>query len=87
MYRLEIVFSRIQSAIFVATIRWLTGNFKFIHDLRPIEKQVHKYQLRAYLYQARGLLGADPSGYSDPYARVVFGNRSAVTQTIKVLLQ
>ena len=49
------------------------------------EKQVHKYQLRAYLYQARGVLGADPSGYSDPYARVVFGNRSAVTHTMKVI--
>ena len=28
------------------------------------ERQVHKYQLRAYLYQARGILGADPTGYS-----------------------
>lgn len=44
---------------------------------------VRKYQLRAYLYQARGLLGADATGYSDPYARVVFGNRSGLTSSIK----
>jgi dysferlin len=44
---------------------------------------VKKYQLRAYLYQARGLLGADPTGYSDPYARVVFGNRSGLTAVTK----
>ncbi|XP_063694280.1 myoferlin-like isoform X6 [Bolinopsis microptera] len=44
---------------------------------------VKKYQLRAYLYQARGLLGADATGYSDPYARIVFGNRSGVTKVIK----
>ena len=42
-----------------------------------------RYQLRAYLYQARGVLGADPSGYSDPYARVVFGNGSGITPVIK----
>jgi len=30
----------------------------------------------------RGLLGADPTGYSDPYARVVFGNRSGCTRTV-----
>lgn len=46
-------------------------------------QDVRKYQLRAYIYQARGLLGADPTGYSDPYARIVFGNRSGVTGVIK----
>ena len=43
---------------------------------------VRRYQLRAYIYQARGLLGADATGYSDPYARVVFGNRSGLTAVI-----
>ena len=43
---------------------------------------VRRYQLRAYIYQARGLLGADATGYSDPYARIVFGNRSGLTETI-----
>ena len=44
---------------------------------------VKRYQLRAYIYQARGILGADPSGYSDPYARIVFGNRSGLTEVVK----
>ena len=51
--------------------------------LTSAERQVHKYQLRAYIYQARGVLGADPTGYSDPYARVIFGNRSAQTKVIE----
>lgn len=46
------------------------------------KSNVRRYQLRTYLYQARGILGADPTGYSDPYARVVFGNRSGVTRTL-----
>ncbi|EDO36863.1 predicted protein, partial [Nematostella vectensis] len=42
----------------------------------------HRYQLRAYLFQARDLLASDPDGVSDPYARVVFGTRSSVTETL-----
>ena len=44
---------------------------------------VKRYQLRAYIYQARGILGADSSGCSDPYARIVFGNRSGLTEVVK----
>ena len=35
--------------------------------------------MRAYIYQARDLLSADDEGYSDPYCRVVIGNRSQKT--------
>ncbi|XP_068709292.1 myoferlin-like isoform X2 [Montipora foliosa] len=42
----------------------------------------HKFQLRAYIYQARDLLAADADGFSDPYARVVFGTQSQVTETL-----
>ncbi|ESN95703.1 hypothetical protein HELRODRAFT_114638 [Helobdella robusta] len=40
------------------------------------------YQLRAYMYQARGLIGSDDTGLSDPFARVVFGHESSVTRVI-----
>ncbi len=30
------------------------------------------YQMRAYVYQARGLLAGDSNGLSDPFARIVF---------------
>ena len=49
-------------------------------------KEVHNYQLRAYLYQARDLFSADTSGLSDPYTRVVFGHQSMSTKIIKETL-
>ncbi|XP_067038375.1 myoferlin-like isoform X1 [Acropora muricata] len=42
----------------------------------------HKYQLWAYIYQARDLLAMDESGMNDAYARVVFGKQSAVTEVL-----
>ncbi|KAG8446273.1 hypothetical protein GDO86_013923 [Hymenochirus boettgeri] len=38
------------------------------------------FQLRAHLYQARGILPADDNGLSDPFARVVFGNQCLTTE-------
>lgn len=38
--------------------------------------------MRAYIYQARSLIGSDSSGLSDPFARVVIGDCSATTQVI-----
>ncbi|XP_046851260.1 myoferlin-like isoform X2 [Xenia sp. Carnegie-2017] len=43
----------------------------------------HKYQLRAYIYQARDLLPSDQGGTSDPYVRVVFGNISQSTEDLQ----
>nr|XP_013189195.1 unnamed protein product [Amyelois transitella] len=42
----------------------------------------HTFQMRAYVYQARSLIGSDSSGLSDPFARVVIGESSATTQVI-----
>lgn len=41
------------------------------------------FQLRAYMYQARSLIGSDASGLSDPYAQIIFGEHSAKTQVSK----
>ena len=41
------------------------------------------YILRAYMYQARTVLGADESGLSDPFARVMFGHSMEETRIIK----
>ncbi|KAL4231637.1 hypothetical protein ACF0H5_009217 [Mactra antiquata] len=42
-----------------------------------------KYQLRAYIYQARDILAMDDSGMSDPFARVSFLTQSMRTENIK----
>jgi len=44
------------------------------------------FQLRAHMYQARGLIGSDESGLSDPFARVVFLDQSQCTQVIEETL-
>lgn len=38
------------------------------------------FQFRAYVYQARSLIGSDASGLSDPFARVIIGENMRVTQ-------
>nr|KAG5693813.1 hypothetical protein BaRGS_004421 [Batillaria attramentaria] len=41
-----------------------------------------KYQLRAYIYQARDLLAADDTGLSDPFAQVCFVTQSMTTEKV-----
>ncbi|KAL5471556.1 hypothetical protein EMCRGX_G029681 [Ephydatia muelleri] len=43
----------------------------------------HKYQLRAYLYQARDMYSADKTGLSDPYCVLGFGRYSARSRVVK----
>lgn len=46
-------------------------------------KESRKYQLRAYIYQARSLIAADTStSSSDPYLVVQFVNQSMKTEVI-----
>ena len=42
--------------------------------------------MRAYVYQARSLIGSDDSGLSDPFARVVVGEYCKTTQVIEETL-
>ncbi|KAK7913699.1 hypothetical protein WMY93_013910 [Mugilogobius chulae] len=46
----------------------------------------HRFQLRCHMYQARGLIAADTTGLSDPFARVTFlshcHNTNIIQQTL-----
>ncbi|KAL8179277.1 UNVERIFIED_CONTAM: hypothetical protein K2H54_062405, partial [Gekko kuhli] len=44
------------------------------------------FQLRAHLYQARGILPADENGLSDPFARVVFSTQCQTTTILEETL-
>ncbi|NXY91251.1 FR1L6 protein, partial [Alcedo cyanopectus] len=46
----------------------------------------HLFQLRAHMYQARGLIAADSSGLSDPFAKVTFTSRCQTTKIISQTL-
>nr|XP_029507423.1 fer-1-like protein 6 [Oncorhynchus nerka] len=46
----------------------------------------HKFQMRAHMYQARGLIAADSTGLSDPFARVTFLTYSHTTAIINQTL-
>ncbi|XP_077968337.1 otoferlin-like isoform X2 [Styela clava] len=48
------------------------------------EKQV--FQLRCHIYMARGLIAADDSGLSDPYAKVIFATCTSTTQVMEETL-
>ncbi|TGZ59552.1 hypothetical protein CRM22_009033 [Opisthorchis felineus] len=49
-------------------------------------QKIHVWHLRAYLFQARSLLGADDTGLSDPYVRCSFQGFSQRTETIMATL-
>ncbi|KAK2849906.1 hypothetical protein Q7C36_008689 [Tachysurus vachellii] len=49
-------------------------------------KEHHKFQLRAHMYQARGLIAADNTGLSDPFARVSFHSNTQCTAIINQTL-
>ena len=42
--------------------------------------------MRAYVYQARSLIGSDDSGLSDPFARVIMGEYCKTTQVLNISL-
>ncbi|XP_072371523.1 fer-1-like protein 4 [Scyliorhinus torazame] len=44
------------------------------------------FQLRAHLYQARGVLAADDTGLSDPFAKVVFSTQCQSTRYLEETL-
>ncbi|KAL7881937.1 hypothetical protein AOLI_G00087860 [Acnodon oligacanthus] len=49
-------------------------------------KEHHEFQLRAHMYQARGLIAADNTGLSDPFARVSFLSNTQRTVIINQTL-
>lgn len=39
-----------------------------------------RYQLRAYVYQARAIIGSDSSGLSDPFAVITYAGQTLKTR-------
>ncbi|XP_066543887.1 fer-1-like protein 6 [Amia ocellicauda] len=53
---------------------------------RLVYKEQGTFQLRAHMYQARGLIAADSTGLSDPFAKVTFVSQSQTTAIINQTL-
>uniref|UniRef100_A0A4W6G201 Fer-1 like family member 6 n=1 Tax=Lates calcarifer TaxID=8187 RepID=A0A4W6G201_LATCA len=51
-----------------------------------VSAEQHQFQLRCHMYQARGLIAADNSGLSDPFARVTYLSHSQTTNIISQTL-
>uniref|UniRef100_A0A671Z1A9 Fer-1 like family member 6 n=1 Tax=Sparus aurata TaxID=8175 RepID=A0A671Z1A9_SPAAU len=51
-----------------------------------LSAEQHRFQLRCHMYQARGLIAADNSGLSDPFARVTYLSHSQTTNVISQTL-
>uniref|UniRef100_U3JIL2 Fer-1 like family member 6 n=1 Tax=Ficedula albicollis TaxID=59894 RepID=U3JIL2_FICAL len=65
----------------------LPSNANSGHSMLPsaaylLYKTPHLFQLRAHMYQARGLIAADSTGLSDPFAKVTFTSRCQTTKII-----
>nr|CAB3264595.1 otoferlin [Phallusia mammillata] len=46
----------------------------------------NQFELRAHMYQARGLLAADDTGLSDPFAKIIFSTHTDNTQVMEETL-
>ncbi|XP_032547095.1 fer-1-like protein 6 [Chiroxiphia lanceolata] len=69
----------------------LLSNTNSGHSVVPspaclLYKTPHLFQLRAHMYQARGLIAADSTGLSDPFAKVTFTSRCQTTKIISQTL-
>ncbi|CAJ1079021.1 fer-1-like protein 6 [Xyrichtys novacula] len=51
-----------------------------------ISAEQNQFQLRCHMYQARGLIAADNSGLSDPFARITFLSNCQTTNVINQTL-
>ena len=50
---------------------------------RYLSTDRHVFQLRAHMYQARGLIAADSNGLSDPFAKVTFLSHCQTTKVTR----
>uniref|UniRef100_A0A672TY73 Fer-1 like family member 6 n=1 Tax=Strigops habroptila TaxID=2489341 RepID=A0A672TY73_STRHB len=69
----------------------LPSNTSSGHSVVPspaclLYKTLHFFQLRAHMYQARGLIAADSTGLSDPFAKVTFTSHCQTTKIISQTL-
>uniref|UniRef100_A0A663N7Q7 Fer-1 like family member 6 n=1 Tax=Athene cunicularia TaxID=194338 RepID=A0A663N7Q7_ATHCN len=69
----------------------LPANTNSGHSVVPspsclLYKTPHLFQLRAHMYQARGLIAADNTGLSDPFAKVTFTSHCQTTKIISQTL-
>ncbi|KAI6073933.1 Fer-1-like protein 4 [Aix galericulata] len=55
-------------------------------EFKYLSENFSYFQLRAHLYQARGILPAGDNGLSDPFARVVFSTYCQTTRTVEETL-
>ncbi|XP_045068010.1 fer-1-like protein 6 isoform X2 [Coregonus clupeaformis] len=62
--------------------QFLPGNL----PVHLVYREQHQFQMRAHMYQARGLIAADSTGLSDPFARVTFLTHSHTTAIINQTL-
>uniref|UniRef100_A0A6I8N4Q4 Fer-1 like family member 6 n=1 Tax=Ornithorhynchus anatinus TaxID=9258 RepID=A0A6I8N4Q4_ORNAN len=55
-------------------------------SFKLVYQDQHHFQLRAHMYQARGLIAADSNGLSDPFAKVTFLSHCQTTKIISQTL-
>uniref|UniRef100_A0A8C7I1A3 Fer-1-like protein 4 n=1 Tax=Oncorhynchus kisutch TaxID=8019 RepID=A0A8C7I1A3_ONCKI len=64
----------------------LPAEFKPVFSGFPVFPDSRYFQLRAHIYQARGIVAADDNGLSDPFTKVVFSTQCQVSRVMEETL-
>uniref|UniRef100_A0A8C6Y7W7 C2 domain-containing protein n=1 Tax=Naja naja TaxID=35670 RepID=A0A8C6Y7W7_NAJNA len=91
--RTEEIFAKLEIYMWLGITKYVKNStadlpeeFKPIYDKTQKLENFSYFQLRAHLYQARGILPADENGLSDPFARVVFSTQCQSTMVLEETL-
>uniref|UniRef100_A0A670XR08 C2 domain-containing protein n=1 Tax=Pseudonaja textilis TaxID=8673 RepID=A0A670XR08_PSETE len=91
--RTEEIFAKLEIYMWLGITKYVKNStadlpeeFKPIYDKTQKLANFSYFQLRAHLYQARGILSADENGLSDPFARVVFSTQCQSTMVLEETL-
>uniref|UniRef100_A0AAY4DVH4 C2 domain-containing protein n=1 Tax=Denticeps clupeoides TaxID=299321 RepID=A0AAY4DVH4_9TELE len=69
------IFAKIEVYLWLGVTKYFSINVK--SSVLPDSRY---FQLRAHIYQARGIIAADDNGLSDPFTKVVFSTQCQVTR-------
>uniref|UniRef100_A0A8C9T129 Fer-1-like protein 4 n=1 Tax=Scleropages formosus TaxID=113540 RepID=A0A8C9T129_SCLFO len=86
------IFAKLEVYLWLGVTKYAKNNLNSLPaEFRPVgsclQLGVDRYfQLRAHVYQARGILAADDNGLSDPFAKVVLSTHCQVTRIMEETL-
>uniref|UniRef100_A0AAY4DVA5 C2 domain-containing protein n=1 Tax=Denticeps clupeoides TaxID=299321 RepID=A0AAY4DVA5_9TELE len=79
------IFAKIEVYLWLGVTKYAKNCFS-INVKSSVLPDSRYFQLRAHIYQARGIIAADDNGLSDPFTKVVFSTQCQVTRVMEETL-